>query len=70
VASNLVTTGQIGEVLGISSARVADLIRHGEEFPLPEVTLPNGTRLWQRDVAIKWFEDHPRRKYQRDSEDR
>jgi hypothetical protein len=65
VAHKLVTTGQIGSVLGVTSARVADLIRHAKDFPKPEVVLPNGTRLWRRDVALKWFQDHPRRQYSR-----
>lgn len=65
MAHNLTTTGQIGKVLGVTSARVADLIRHSKDFPQPEVVLPNGTRLWRRDAALKWFEEHPRRKYAR-----
>jgi hypothetical protein len=65
VPHNLATTGQIGNVLGITSARVADLIRKAEDFPEPEVVLPNGTRLWRQEVALKWFEDHPRRAYRR-----
>lgn len=67
MAHNLATTGQIGETLGITSARVADLIRQAEDFPEPEVVLPNGTRLWKREVALTWFEDHPRRRYRRRS---
>lgn len=61
----LATTGQIGRVLGVTSARVADLIRQAKDFPEPEVVLPNGTRLWREDVALRWFEDHPRRHYTR-----
>lgn len=68
MAHNLVTTGQIGAVLDVTSARVADLIRQAKDFPEPEVVLPNGTRLWQRNVALKWFEDHPRRQYTRRNE--
>ena len=68
MAHNLVTTGQIGAVLGVTSARVADLIRQAKDFPKPEVVLPNGTRLWRRAVALKWFEDHPRRQYTRRNE--
>jgi hypothetical protein len=68
VAHNLVTTGQIGAVLGVTSARVADLIRQAKDFPEPEVVLPNGTRLWRRNVALQWFEDHPRRQYTRRNE--
>jgi hypothetical protein len=65
MADNLVTTGQIGEDLGVTHTRVADIIRNAEDFPDPEVVLPNGTRLWRRDVALRWFEKHPRRKYER-----
>ena len=65
MAHNLVTTGQIGAVLGVTSARVADLIRQAKDFPKPDVVLPNGTRLWQQDMALKWFENHPRRQYTR-----
>ena len=68
MAHNLVTTGQIGAVLGVTSARVADLIRQAKDFPEPEVVLPNGTRLWRRNVALQWFEDHPRRQYTRRNE--
>ena len=65
MANNLVTTGQLGESLGVTHTRVADIIRNAEDFPEPEVVLPNGTRLWRDEVALKWFEEHPRRKYER-----
>jgi len=66
MAHNLVTTGQIGEALGgVTHQRVADIIRNARDFPEPEVTLPNGTRLWRWDVALKWFQDHPRRPYKK-----
>jgi len=41
------------------------LIRKADDFPEPEVVLPNGTRLWRQDVALKWLDDHPRRSYRR-----
>jgi len=69
MANDLVTTGQLGESLGVTHTRVADIIRNAEDFPDPEVTLPNGTRLWRREVALKWFEEHPRRKYDRRTDD-
>jgi len=65
MANNLVTTGQLGESLGVTHTRVADIIRNADDFPDPEVILPNGTRLWRDEVALKWFEEHPRRKYER-----
>ncbi|MGH8994446.1 MAG: helix-turn-helix transcriptional regulator [Acidimicrobiales bacterium] len=68
MADNLVTTGQIGESLGVTHTRVADIIRNAEDFPDPEVVLPNGTRLWRREVALRWLEKHPRRKYERRSD--
>lgn len=67
MAHDLATTGQIGQVLGVTSSRVADLIRKAEDFPELEVILPNGTRLWRREVALEWFEDHPRRAYRRNA---
>jgi hypothetical protein len=63
MAHDFVTTGQIGEALGISHQRVAAIIRDADDFPEAEVTLPNGTRLWRREVALRWFAAHPRRKY-------
>ena len=63
VADNLVTTGQLGVGLGVTHQRVAEIIRMAEDFPEPEVTLPNGTRLWRQDVALEWFAAHPRRQY-------
>jgi hypothetical protein len=65
MAQNLVTTGQLGESLGVTHTRVADIIRNADDFPDPEVILPNGTRLWHKEVALKWFEKHPRRRYER-----
>lgn len=65
MAENLVTTGQLGERLGITHTRVAEIIRTARDFPEPEVVLPNGTRLWRQDVALRWFVEHPRRKYRR-----
>jgi len=68
---DLVTTGQIGEVLGITHQRVAAIIREANEtagidnFPKAEIDLPNGTRLWRREVALQWFEEHPRRAYRK-----
>lgn len=61
--SDLVTTGQLGQDLGIGHKRVAAIIRDAEDFPEPELTLPNGTRLWRREAALRWFERHPRRPY-------
>jgi len=65
MANDLVTTGQLGESLGVTHTRIAEVIRNADDFPDPEVTLPNGTRLWHKDVALEWFEKHPRRKYER-----
>lgn len=65
MVNNLVTTGQLGETLGVTHTRVADIIRNADDFPIPEVILPNGTRLWRKEVALRWFEKHPRRKYGR-----
>ena len=65
MGQNFVTTGQLGESLGVTHTRVADIIRNASDFPAPEVILPSGTRLWRKEVALKWFEEHPRRKYQR-----
>lgn len=69
VAHDFVTTGQIGEALGISHQRVATRIREAQNsddpFPDPEMVLPNGTRLWRRSIAVKWFERHPARAYRR-----
>ena len=42
MANNLVTTGQLGESLGVTHTRVADIIRNAEDFPEPEVVLPTG----------------------------
>lgn len=69
MANNLVTTGQLGESLGVTHTRVADIIRNAGDFPEPEVVLPNGTRLWRDEVALKWFEEHPRRKYERHADE-
>lgn len=68
MANNLVTTGQLGKSLGVTHTRVADIIRNAKDFPDPEIALPNGTRLWRKEVALKWFEEHPRRKYERRTE--
>jgi hypothetical protein len=65
VADDLVTTGQLGVKLGVTHQRVAEIIRKAGDFPDPEVTLPNGTRLWRRSVALRWLEEHPRRRYVR-----
>lgn len=65
MTQDLVTTGQIGDALGVTHQRVADLIRNADDFPEPEVVLPNGTRLWRQDAALKWFARHPRRKYEK-----
>jgi hypothetical protein len=70
VAQNdLLTTGQLGQELGLSRQWVDRIIRDaerlpkGERFPTPEVVLPNGARLFKRDPALQWFADHPRRPY-------
>jgi hypothetical protein len=57
--------------MGLSHQRIAALIREaaeapgGDPFPEPEITLPNGTRLWERGSALAWFDRHPRRHYRR-----
>ena len=50
---NLVTTGQLGDQLGVTHQRVADIIRRAADFPEPEIVLPNGTRVWRRDVPCR-----------------
>lgn len=62
---NFVTTGQIGQELGLSRQRVDKIIREAKDFPEPEVVLPNGARLWSRTAALKWFKRNPRRPYRR-----
>jgi hypothetical protein len=66
---DLLTTGQLGQELGLSRQWVDRIIRDAERlpererFPVPEVVLPNGARLFKRDPALQWFADHPRRPY-------
>jgi hypothetical protein len=66
---DLLTTGQLGQELGLSRQWVDKIIRDAaklseeERFPLPEIVLPNGARLFKRDPALQWFADHPRRPY-------
>jgi hypothetical protein len=61
VAHSIVTTADIARELGYSPQRVDALIRQAEDFPAPDAVVANGVRLWQREVALKWFADHPRR---------
>ena len=65
MAIDLVTTGQIGQELGLSRQWVDKIISEAGDFPKPEIVLPNGTRLWRRTKAIRWFEKNPRRPYRR-----
>jgi hypothetical protein len=73
VQHDLLTTGQLGQELGLSRQWVDKIIRDSEEgfeedrFPTPEVVLPNKARLWKKDVALQWFKEHPRRPYGRKS---
>jgi hypothetical protein len=66
---DLLTTGQLGRELGLSRQWVDKIIRDAEKlpeaerFPVPEVVLPNGTRLFRKRSALRWFADHPRRPY-------
>jgi hypothetical protein len=69
IDDDLVTTGQLGALLGVTHQRVAEMIRRAGDFPKPDVTLPNGTRLWYKNVALNWFLEHPRRAYRRSSVD-
>ena len=69
VQEDLLTTGQLAELVGHPRQWLDRVIRaaEGDEslrddpFPAPEVTLPNGTRLFKRDPVLKWIADHPRR---------
>lgn len=65
IEDDLVTTGQLGALLGVTHQRIAEIIRRSGDFPRPDVTLPNGTRLWYKNVALQWFLEHPRRAYRR-----
>jgi predicted DNA-binding transcriptional regulator AlpA len=65
MAVKLVTTGQIGQELGLSRQWVDKIIREAVDFPEPELVLPNGTRLWSRAKVFRWFERNPRRRYRR-----
>ena len=69
MAVDLVTTGQIGQKLGLSRQWVDKIIREADDFPAPEVVLPNGARLWRRETALEWFEKNPRRPYRRRKSD-
>jgi len=69
VQEDLLTTGQLAELVGRSRQWLDRVIRETEgddwakddPFPAPEVTLPNKTRLYKRDPVLKWLADHPRR---------
>jgi predicted DNA-binding transcriptional regulator AlpA len=73
VQDDLLTTGQLGQELGLSRQWVDKIIRDAEggvekdRFPTPEVVLPNKARLWKKDIALQWFKEHPRRPYGRKS---
>jgi len=64
-----VTTGQLGALLGVTHQRVDEMIRRSGDFPKTDVTLRNGTCLSYKNVAFKWFQDHPRRAYRRSNVD-
>jgi predicted DNA-binding transcriptional regulator AlpA len=65
VTDDFVTTADIAQALGYSRQRVDTIIRRAEDFPEPVLVVggSRGVRLWRRDVAMKWFEKHPRRRY-------
>jgi predicted DNA-binding transcriptional regulator AlpA len=57
--SDLVSTVEIAEMLGVSRQRVHQLMRSYSDFPEPEATLAVG-RIWRKAVIIDWMKAHPR----------
>jgi predicted DNA-binding transcriptional regulator AlpA len=51
---------EIGEMLGVTRQRVAQLIETYEDFPKPEVEISGG-RVWSRTAIETWIVTHPER---------
>jgi predicted DNA-binding transcriptional regulator AlpA len=48
-------------MLGVSTARVAQITAAYQDFPDPEVVLASG-RVWRRAAVEKWIRQHPDRR--------
>jgi prophage regulatory protein len=55
---NLVTIGNVSEMVGVSRQRAWQLAGR-QDFPPPAAVLSTG-RVWQRDDIVQWIEDWER----------
>lgn len=58
---HLVGTAEIGEMLGVTRQRVAQIVASYSDFPSPEAELSAG-RIWTRRSVETWIASHPERR--------
>jgi predicted DNA-binding transcriptional regulator AlpA len=58
---HLVGVHEIAQILGVTTARVVQIVDAYEDFPSPEVHLASG-RVWKRSAIEAWIRKHPDRR--------
>jgi predicted DNA-binding transcriptional regulator AlpA len=61
VTSHLLGVSEIAKLLGVSRARVVQIVSSYSDFPPAEVELASG-RVWRRPEIEEWVRKHPDRK--------
>lgn len=58
MSERLVDAAEVGRMLGVSRARVGELAKSDQRFPVANVD-PAGYRIWLRDQVERWALSHP-----------
>ena len=53
----LVTTTEIGTILGITREQVEQIISTDDSFPVPEATVLASVRIWSFDAVESWHRE-------------
>lgn len=59
-APDLIKSGAVAELLGVSRSHLRNFLRHLPTFPRPIQYTPHGHKYWHRAEILNWYEKNER----------